>query len=106
MHFTNEEIKAVLLENYDAIAGLRNEDDIVAEYADSFVPVYNNEVMKDWVQLPLDRSDKWKELGYDANKNEGGILRLMQMDLIFYYLEETDRIWQEIKDEKELANAE
>lgn len=105
MHFTNEEIKKVLLENYDSIAGSPSEEDTIAEYADGFVPVYNNEVMKDWVHLPMDRSDKWKELGYDANRNEGGILRLMQMDLVFYYLEETDRIWQEIKEEKELANA-
>jgi hypothetical protein len=105
MRFTNEEIKAVLLDNYDEIAGSRTEDDDIAEYADGFVPVYGFEVIKDWVELPTDRMDKWKDLGYDANKNEGGIMRLMQMDLVFYYLEETDRIWQEIKEEKELANA-
>jgi hypothetical protein len=93
-------MKEVLLENYDHLIISPTEEEDLADFADRFVPLYGFEVVKDWLQLPDEQKDKWKELGYDANKNEGGILRLMQMDLIFYYLEETNSIWEELKKEK------
>jgi hypothetical protein len=102
MYFTREEIKNELTNKYDEITNsYRDIDDALAEFADSFVPVYSNDIIKDWVQLPSEHSDRWKELGYDANRNEGGIIALMQMDMVLYYLEQTRNIWDEIEKEKE-----
>lgn len=101
MYSSREGIREVLLENYQRLISSPALEEDLADLADRFVPVYANEIMKDWIQLPDSESDKWKELGYDANRNEGGILRLMQMDLIFYYLEETNEIWHEVKKEKQ-----
>lgn len=103
MFSSTTQIKETLLENLDQLLNSKDEEAAIAELADGFVPVYYSDIMKDWIQLPEEHSDKWKELGYDANRNEGGILRLMQMDLIFYYLELTQDLWAEIK--KEQANA-
>lgn len=103
MFSSTTQIKEVLIENFDQLSNSRDEEQAVAEIADRFVPIHYTDIMKDWIQLPEEHSDKWKELGYDANRNEGGILRLMQMDLIFYYLELTQDLWAEIK--KEQINA-
>jgi hypothetical protein len=101
MYFTPEEIKKELTNKQEEIINSRDIDEALAQFADSFVPVYNNEIIKDWVELPSEHSDRWKELGYDANRNEGGIIALMEMDLVLYYLEQTRNIWDEIEQEKD-----
>ncbi len=100
MYFTREEIKKELINKREEIIA-RDIEDALAEFADSFVPIMNGDIMRDWIQLPFEHSDRWKELGYDANRNEGGILALMQMDLVLYYLEQTRNIWDEIEQEKD-----
>jgi hypothetical protein len=72
-------------------------DDLVAEIAEGFVPVYNSDIIKEWTELEADYSDRWKEYGYDANRNEGGIIQLMSIDLIFFYLEVGAEAWAELK---------
>jgi hypothetical protein len=101
MYSSKEGIREYLLENFEQLSNARDEELAISEFSDQFVPVYNIEILKDWIELPTEHSDKWKELGYDANRNQGGILALMKMDLIFYYMEITQEIWQEIKKEKE-----
>jgi hypothetical protein len=102
MYFTRAEIKSELTNKYDEITNsYKDIDDALAEFADSFVPVMNLDIMRDWTQLSGEDSDQWKEMGYDANRNEGGILNLMQMDLILYYLKITREMWEQIEEEKE-----
>jgi hypothetical protein len=101
MYSSREGIREYLLENFDELSKAYDEEFAISEFSDQFVPVYNNEILKDWIELPTEHSDKWKELGYDANRNPGGILMLMKMDLIFYYMEITQELWQEIKKEKQ-----
>lgn len=103
MYSSREGIKEELLENYEQLSSSFDEEIAVSEFAEQFVPVYNNEIIKDWIALPEEHSDKWKELGYDANRNPGGIIQLMQMDLLFYYMETTQDLWAEVK--KERVNA-
>ena len=101
MYFTREEIKKELTNKYEEIKNSSDYEDSLAEFADSFVPVMRGHIMQSWIQLPHQNQDHWKELGYDANRNEGGIIELMQMDLVLYYLEQTRNIWQEIEIAKE-----
>ncbi len=52
----------------------------------------------------MEESDQWKEYGYDTQRNEGGIISLMQVDLVFYYLKLGREAWEEIKTQLEGAN--
>jgi hypothetical protein len=96
-----EEIKNRITAELPALLSNPYAEDTIAELADAEVPVYDNEIIQDWVLLSSDDSDQWKELGYDTQKNEGGIVRLMAIDLAIYYVRQFDRAWTEIKAENE-----
>ena len=96
MYFTYEQIKELMTTEYDTLT-----EDTLSEIADSVTPVYYNEIMKDWAEMPSHFNDTWKEYGYDANKNDGGILQLMALDLYFYNFERVQEVWREL--EKEAA---
>ena len=98
---TKEEIKKELLDNIEQLKDNPYADDVVAEFADGYVPVYNNQIIQQWVALPMEDSDQWKEYGYDTERNEGGIIQLMAIDLVFYYLMLATEAWDEIKTELE-----
>ena len=101
MYFTREEIRKELTANREEIESAAYPDDQLTEWADGFVPVYNSDIIRDWVELPIEDSDKWKDYGYDANKNDGGIIELMKIDLWFHYQDTTSLIWREITGENE-----
>jgi hypothetical protein len=98
---TREEIKEYLLEEIDQIKESNYPEDLVTELADSLIPIYYSEIIKEWIQLDSEFMDRWKEYGYDTQKNEGGIMKLMQVDLSFYYIETALSVWEEIKKEQE-----
>lgn len=93
MYFTDKEIREELTAHAEEI---RQNPDSLDEWADGFTPVYYSDIIKDWCELPREAENAWKELGYDANRNDGGILQLMAVDLTIYNLERTRRIWQQI----------
>ena len=95
MYFTYQEIKKELIDHREEI---QNNEDLLTEFADGFVPVYYNEIIKDWVEMPSDWNDSWQDHGVSQ---EEGILKLMAADLFFYYLDTTNRAWQEILEEAE-----
>jgi hypothetical protein len=96
---TDAQIKERITGSLSELLGNPYAEDVLAELADAEVPAYNNEVIQDWVQLPMDQSDQWKELGYDTQRNEGGILRLMAVDLAIYYSRKFAELWEEVKAE-------
>jgi len=98
---TKEEIKKELLDNLEQLKDNPYAQDLVAEFADGYVPIYNNHIIEQWVSLPMEESDQWKEYGYDTQRNEGGIISLMAIDLVFYYLKLANEAWEEIKTELE-----
>lgn len=95
MRFTYEEIKKELKENYDEI----NSDDL-AEWADGFVPVYYNEIMRDWAEMPSEFSERWREFTCEITFDTT-ICGLMAQDLYFYYLEQCERAFRELQEEAE-----
>lgn len=99
---TKEEIRAEILENLEYLKETPYPENRIQELADGNIPIYNSDVLEQWQQMPSEYDDKWKEYGYDANKNEGGILALMQIDLTFYYLDTFQEIWEEIKEEEDI----
>lgn len=98
---TYNEIKERVREHLTQLKETPYPEDLLSELADSESPIYYSDVMKEWCELPSEYCDRWKEYGYDANKNEGGIFSLMSIDLTFYYLEEFNNAWEEIKKEEE-----
>lgn len=107
MRFTYEEIKKELADNWERFEGLDEfgAGDIITEYADSFIPVYNNEIIKDWAEMPSEFDDSWQEeLGCDWNASDRGIVALMAFDLFGYYREQTINAWNELLTEKEAEN--
>jgi hypothetical protein len=98
---TLEEIKNIIRERLDEIAVSNEPEENLPYLADEQVPIYYSDTIKEWLELPNEYMDRWKDYGYDANKNDGGILSLMNIDLNFYYLEMFDIAWEEIQKEEE-----
>jgi hypothetical protein len=99
MHFTRDEIKNDLLENWEQISSHAYPEDLLQEFSDGYVPIYYHEILKDWTEMPNDYTDRWQEIG---SSPEDGIFKLMGWDLWFYYQELTVEIYNEIKDAKEM----
>lgn len=95
---TYNEIKEQVTEKLEEIRAHKYPEDFLNELADSAMPIYNNDVISQWLELPGEDSDQWKELGYDTQRNEGGIISLMQIDLIVYYIRQFTKAWEEIND--------
>ena len=98
---THDEIKETIMQDMEQLKDATYPEDLLAEFSDSAVPVYNSDIIREWVELPGEFCDQWKEYGYDTQKNDGGIIELMRVDLIFYYIEQYRSIWEEIKEEEE-----
>jgi hypothetical protein len=99
---SQEEVKNQLLEEIEQLKTATYPDDLVAEIAEAMVPVYYREILIEWLELETEHQDQWKEYGFDTQKNEGGILDLMLIDLSFYYLHTAQDAWIEIKNELQL----
>lgn len=101
MRFTFEEIKKDLAENWAEFTE-ENADDRIIEYADGYCPIYNNEVIKEWAEMPSEFDDSWKDqIGCDWGVNDRGITSLMSIDLFTYYCHTTRRAYNELKEEAE-----
>jgi hypothetical protein len=93
---TFNEIKEQVTENLEEILSSKDPEAFLNELADGFVPIYDSDIISEWVELPAEDSDQWKELGYDTQRNEGGIVSLMQIDLVVYYINGFTKAWEEI----------
>lgn len=98
MRFTESDIKADLLDSWDSLEESQYPEDLLSEFADSAVPIYNNEIIEDWQEMPSDYDDSWKEY---TDSNENGIINLMRIDLFAYYLDTYNRIYREIRHDKD-----
>ena len=71
------------------------------EWVDGYLPVYNNEIIKEWVDMPSEYDDRGaEEIGTDG---DNGIIRLMTLDLYLYYSGLFSQAVAELREE--LANA-
>ena len=68
--------------------------------ADSATPVYNSDIISDWMELSNEFTDTWQEqLGTEVGTR--GIIALMAIDVFTYYMDTYNRIFEELKAEKE-----
>lgn len=92
-----EDIRIELLENYEEIKNTNDSDSAVMEYAESWLPVYNNEILKAWGEMPSMFNDSWQEMGYEKGQ---GIFELMTVDVATWYCDIAREAWSTIESEK------
>ena len=102
MNMNHNDIKQELIDNWEQITEATYPEDIVSSFVESALPVYYNEIIKDWQEMPNDYTDIWKLEGYEGKQ----ITDLMIYDLWRYYSDKYHTIYHEILEEKEeLENA-
>ena len=85
----------------DQIAQGSTLDDIKdrsGEFIDGWLPVYNNEIIKEWQDMPSEYDNRGaNELGYQ--ESELNIVRLMSLDLYLYYTDLFNEVIEDIEDD-------
>jgi hypothetical protein len=76
------------------------------EWVDNYVPIYNNQVIKEWQEMPSEYDDRGaQELGINEDAT---IINRMTLDLYLYYSDLFAEVLDEVEEEleeKETANA-
>jgi hypothetical protein len=103
MYFSDSDIKQDILDNLTQLNDSAYPEDIISELADSATPVYYNQILADWQEMPSEFNDSWQELGTDGS---AGILTLMQIDLFNYYHDSYRRIFSEVLHDMEQEESE
>lgn len=80
--YTPEEITKEVQENKEYILAQKYPEDLAGEYADSAVPIYYSEIIREWIDLPEEFSNKYHEL---SDSLPDRIEDLMRLDLYLYY---------------------
>lgn len=75
-------------------------DDLLAEWADSEVPIYNHDIVGEWTDLDWDCRDQWQEMGAD---NNASIVDRMKIDIYLFYRESYTLAWIKLQEEIEAA---
>lgn len=58
-------------------------EDLLREWAESDVPIYNSDIYDQWGSLPVDAQDEWREQGIEVSPDDT-ILSLMRIDLFLH----------------------
>lgn len=92
---TYDQIYAQVLEEKEQLLESSYPDDLLSEWSDSEVPVYNHEIIAEWTDLDWDCRDQWNELGASP---EARIVDLMRIDIYLYYRECYTKAWIELQE--------
>ena len=81
MLYTEEQITAEILADKDYVLGHEYPTDLAHEYADSSTPIWHDDILMTWRDLPRDDKDT-----HEGDSPEGmSIFSLMAMDIYTYY---------------------
>lgn len=93
--FSDEETLLDFIGSYNKDNDLEDLEDYIHEYADGLVPVYYNEIVKEWSENPDCHEMTVNALG---EYGEGGIYNMMMSDLYFMYFERLGADYQALLD--------
>lgn len=79
---TKAEIKQEILDNWEQFESNAYPHDLLNEFADTNLPIYYGDIIREWQEMPSEFTDSWQDMGTDGS---AGITTLMQMDLFNYY---------------------
>jgi uncharacterized protein YecA (UPF0149 family) len=108
MYFSYSEIRSYLLENWEQLSESAYPEDLLREWGDNAVPVYYNEIISDWQEMPSEFDNAWQEIADSDWIATASITQLMAVDLCEYYQTQFTEIYNKIKEEleeSELENA-
>lgn len=75
------------------------ESDFIVGFAETQMPIYYNQIIQQWMELPDDYRDTWnRNVSIDENAT---ITWLMSLDLYNYYNDRTSEILDEIRQERD-----
>lgn len=94
---TYEDIKQDIKNNWEELADNPYADDLINELADSVVPIYYSDIIKEWQEMPNEYDNQWAAEGYDGKT----IYSLMTYDLTIYYSNQYHRAYNELTEEME-----
>lgn len=95
------DIKKELEDNWERITESKYPEDILCELADSSVPIYYGDIIRDWQEMDSEWDNYWKESYGETVPDSIGITDLMSADLYGYYQSQYQRAYDEIKSENE-----
>lgn len=103
---TQEQMKDELLtELKKGYSTLEEIKDNSGEFIDGYLPVYNNQIIKEWQDMPSDYDNRgYAEIG-GGNGEEINIINLMQLDLCLYYTDLFNEVIEELEEELEEVDA-
>jgi hypothetical protein len=101
MNMDYSDIKADLLDNWAHFADMPYCQDLITELAESAIPIYYSQIIKDWQEMPNEYTDSWKET--TEATNDSTIYSLMGVDLYNYYQDTYRQVYVELKQEQEAA---
>lgn len=99
MRFSFDEIKKEISDNWEWLNDNQHPEDALVEFADTALPVYYSDILKDWAEMPSEFNDSWQD--YEQLSPEMGIFNLMTIDLSNYYGHQYSLAYRELCDEKE-----
>lgn len=100
LNTTQEQMKEELLNEINNNgADLDELRDRSGEWVDSYLPVYNDAIIREWQEMPSEYDNRGSaELGHSEEIN---IVNLMSLDLYLYYSDLLNEVIEEIAEELE-----
>ena len=97
LNTTQEQMKEEIKRELSNGAELDEIKDNSGELIDSYLPVYNNQIIKEWQEMPSEYDNRgYAELGASGEIN---IVNLMSLDLYLYYLDLFNEVIEELEEE-------
>ncbi len=92
MYFSDKDIRNQILDSWEWLKDANENyiDDRLTEMADSAVPVYNNQIIQDWQEMPSEFDDTWEDMAADPFAT---IVQRMSYDLYNYYQDAYRRVY-------------
>jgi hypothetical protein len=87
------DIKSEIADNWEQFESNQYPDDLLNEFAESALPVYNSDIISDWSEMPSEFDDSWKEYGTTGQET---IVERMTLDLMNYYRHRYQTIYNEL----------
>ena len=87
------EFKGEIAKGYITLEEIRENSH---EWIDGYLPIYNNEIVKEWQEMPGDYDNRGHaELGFGQEIN---IINLMSLDLNIYYTDLFNEVMAEMEE--------
>ena len=103
LNTTQERMKEEILTELKNGAELEEIKDNSGEWVDNWLPVYNDQIIKEWQNMPSEYDNRgYAELG---GSGEITIINLMTLDLYLYYSDLWNEVMEEVESELEEVSA-